>query len=77
MDHSRAARFFGGLGRVLVTVAGLALLGAWMTELTGRPFLGMSQQHLFNDAITTALLGIALLLDALLHLKQRQPFRAL
>ncbi|MES2918748.1 MAG: hypothetical protein V4729_09035 [Pseudomonadota bacterium] len=69
MDNTRAARFFTGLGRVLIIVAALALFGAWITELTGSPLLGMSQQHLFNDAMTLALLGIACLLDALVHLK--------
>lgn len=69
MDNSKAAGFFTLLGRVLIGLAALALIGAWTTELTDSTFLGMSQQHLFNDAMTLALLGIAFLLDALVHLK--------
>lgn len=57
------------IGRIFLTLAFLALLGAWITQLTGGTLSGMSQQHLFNDAIALALLGIAGLLDALLHAK--------
>ena len=61
------ARWAVYVGRVLLTLALLALLGAWLTQLTGAPLLGMSQQHLFNDAMTLALLGIGMFLDALWH----------
>lgn len=54
-------------GRISLVVAFLALLGAWYTQLTGANLLGMSQTHLFNDAIVLSLLGIAGLLDAQLH----------
>ncbi|MDP3879241.1 MAG: hypothetical protein Q8Q07_02905 [Dehalococcoidales bacterium] len=57
-------------GRILVVLGGLALLGAWFTQLTGTSLFGMSQQHLFNDAMALALLGIAMLIDAHLHLKK-------
>ncbi|MBI2850936.1 MAG: hypothetical protein HYX80_07865 [Chloroflexi bacterium] len=57
-------------GRLLVMLGGLALLGAWITQATGSSLFGMSQQHLFNDAITLTLLGIAALLDALLHVRK-------
>lgn len=69
MNNASAGRFFTGLGRAFIVAAILALIGAWITQLTGETFLGMSQQHFFNDAMTLSLLGIALLLDALLHLK--------
>lgn len=55
------------IARVFVALAFFALLGAWITQLTGGPLLGMSQQHLFHDATVLALLGIALFLDALWH----------
>ncbi len=47
----------------------LALIGAWITQLTGRPLAGMSQQHLFNDATVLSLFCIAGLIDALVHAK--------
>lgn len=57
------------LGRVFGGLAFLALLGAWLTQLTGGTLLGMSQQHLFYDAIVLALFSIAGMLDGLLHSK--------
>jgi hypothetical protein len=39
-------------------------LGAWLTELTGGSLLGLSQQHLFYDAIVLSLFGIGMYLDA-------------
>lgn len=58
-----------GLGRLCGLLALLALVGAWVTQLTGGPVFGMSQQHFFNDAIVFALFSIAGLLDGLLHSK--------
>lgn len=58
------------IGRVLLSLALLALLGAWVTELTGRTLFGMSQQHLFSDATVLALLGIGMFLDALWHARK-------
>lgn len=55
------------LGRIFFILALLALLGAWYTQLTGGMVLGMSQQHLFNDAIVLSLFGIGMFLDALWH----------
>ena len=55
------------VGRVGCTLALAALVGAWVTQLTGSPLLGMSQTHLFSDATVLALLGIAGLLDGLVH----------
>ena len=57
------------VGRFCGVLALLALIGAWITQLTGRPFAGMSQQHLFNDAIVLSLFCIAGLVDALVHVK--------
>ncbi len=61
------ARWAVYIGRVFLTLAFLALLGAWITQVTGGTLFGMSQQHLFNDAMTLALLGIGMFLDALWH----------
>jgi nitrate reductase gamma subunit len=47
------------MGRLCGVLALLALIGAWITELTGKPLAGMSQQHLFNDAIVLSLFCIA------------------
>lgn len=66
MNRTRVATY---TGRFLLILASLALIGAWITQLTGGPILSMNQQHLFNDAIALALLGIANLLDGLLHSK--------
>lgn len=64
---ARNTSFFVHLARILLILAFLALLGAWTTQLTGREVLGLTQQHLFNDAIVLALLGIGLFLDAFWH----------
>lgn len=65
--NTTAAHYFVNIGRVLLMLALLALLGAWVTQLTDGTLMGMSQQHLFNDAIALALLGIGSFLDALWH----------
>ena len=67
MNAASAARTAVYIGRVLFTLALLALFGAWITQLTGSPLFGMSQQHLFSDATVLALLGIGMFLDALWH----------
>ena len=63
------ARLFVSAGRVSLSLAVVTLLLAWFTELTGGSIAGLSQQHLFNDTIVFGVLGIAGLLDALLHSK--------
>ena len=63
----QATPIFVTIGRILLTLAFLALLGAWLTQLTGGPILSFTQQHLFNDAIALALLGIGCFLDAFWH----------
>ena len=70
MNATTAARIAVTIGRILFTLALLALLGAWITQLTGGPLFGMSQQHLFNDAMVLALLGIGMFLDALWHARK-------
>lgn len=67
MDSTTGARRAIYLARALIALAFLALLGAWVTQLTGATLLGMSQQHFFNDASALALLGIALFVDAYWH----------
>lgn len=67
MDNTKAGRFTVYIGRIFLTLAFLALIAAWITQLTGSALFGMSQQHLFNDAIVLALLGIAMFLDAFWH----------
>jgi hypothetical protein len=63
MDAKTAAT----LGRLLLGLAFLSLLGAWLTQLTGQPLWGLSQIHLFSDATVLSLLGIGALVDAKLH----------
>lgn len=58
MNVTTSVRFFVSAGRLLLLLALLALFGAWITQLTGAALLGMTQQHLFNDAMALALLGI-------------------
>lgn len=55
------------VGRIAGTLAVLALLGAWIATARGGPVLGMSEQHLFNDAIVLTLMSIAGLLDGIVH----------
>lgn len=62
-----AARRAVYVARVLIALAFLALLGAWVSQVTGGTFLGLTQQHLFNDATALALLGIAVFIDAFWH----------
>ena len=64
------ARYAVYIGRILLTLAFLALVGAWVTQLTGVPLVGMNQQHLFSDATVLALLGIGMFLDALWHARK-------
>lgn len=67
MKTTTDARVAVYIGRILLTLAFLALVGAWITQLTSGAVLGMSQQHLFSDAMALALLGIGMFLDALWH----------
>lgn len=67
---TNGARIAAAVGRALIVLAVLALLGAWLSELTDGTLFGLSQQHLFLDAIALTGLGIALLVDALLHARR-------
>lgn len=67
MNPTTASRIAINIGRILLTLALLALLGAWITQLTRTTLFGMSQQHLFSDATVLALLGIGMFLDGLWH----------
>lgn len=70
MSAIAAARIAVYIGRILFTLALLALLGAWITQLTGGPLFAMSQQHLFSDATVLALLGVGMFLDVLWHARK-------
>ena len=67
MSEVKATKLFVYLGRFLLVLASLALLGAWLTQSSGVTFLGFTQAHLYNDAIVLSLLGIGMFLDALWH----------
>lgn len=67
MDTKKATTYTVYLGRIFFGLAFLALLGAWFTQLSGGTLLGMSQQHLFNDAIALSLFGIGMFVDAIWH----------
>lgn len=66
-NTNKGARIAVYIGRIFLSLASFALLGAWATQLTDGRIFGMSQQHLFNDAIVLALLGIGMFLDGLWH----------
>ncbi len=63
----RAARIMNGIGRAILCLSTVALLGAWIATPTTVPVLGLGPEHLFADATVLALLGIVFLFDALLH----------
>lgn len=63
----RRSVFLIAAGRTSLAAALLGLLGAWVTQLSGGPLFGLSQQHLFNDATVLALIGISFLVDGMIH----------
>ena len=67
MSDAKATKLFVYLGRFLLVLAFLALLGAWLTQSSGGTLLGFTQTHLYSDAIVLSLLGIGMFLDALWH----------
>lgn len=73
MDLTKTAHKPGtvtiAIARACGALAVLALLGAWITQLTGGTILGMGQQHFFEDATVLTLFCIAGLLDGILHSK--------
>jgi hypothetical protein len=62
-----SVRFAIAVARSLLALAFLALIGAWIAQLTGGTFIGLSQQHLFNDTFALGMLSIGVFLDALWH----------
>lgn len=64
---------FISIGRVSLVLSIIALVGAWITQLSGNSIIGMSQIHLFNDATVLALLGIGFLLDGQIHKGKEKP----
>lgn len=54
-------------GRFLLGFGFVALIGAWITQVTGNTLFGLSQTHLFADATILSLLGIGMLIDGRLH----------
>lgn len=68
MTHAAMARFFVSAGRVLLFMSVVALASAWIAEIRG-PVFGLTQQHLFFDAIALGVLGIGCLMDSILHAK--------
>lgn len=54
---------------ILVSIVGaLALVGAWVAGEQGR-FLGLTQSHLFNDAIVLQLMAVAASVCTLVRLQ--------
>lgn len=49
-----------------VSAGALSLLGAWLAGEGGR-LLGLSQGHLYNDAVVFVLLSIAFALGVIIH----------
>lgn len=66
---NRTARFFISLGRVLLFLSFLAVASAWIAEVRGGLVFGLTQQHLFYDAIALGVLSIGCLVDSMLHAK--------
>ena len=66
-SETRRATLAELAARVLLTLALASLVGAWVTQVTGKPLLGIPEQHLFGDAIVFALLGVGAFLDAFWH----------
>ena len=67
MEYHTVARKMVYTARIATLLAVLALVGAWITQVRDGTLLGMSQQHLFNDAIALGVIGIALFADAYWH----------
>lgn len=65
-----SARIAVVIARLFVLASILALVGAWAVGATGVPIVGLDQQHLSNDAIVFALLGIAVFIDAYWHARR-------
>jgi len=65
---NKQSRFYIKLGRIL---SGLAVIAFVLTWFVGEgEIMGMSEAHLFNDAIVLALFSIICLFDGCLHIKE-------
>ncbi len=72
-DNEIAGRKTVMIARVILVFAVLALLGAWLSELrSSQTLFGLTQQHLFFDAIALTLISIAVFIDAYFHLRLPQ-----
>lgn len=60
------AKLFAALGRISLATGFAALAGAWITASGGSVF-GLSEAHLFSDAVALGIIGVGLLVDAGLH----------
>ncbi len=58
-----------GISAIAGVFGMLAIFGAWIATSNGS-FLGMSEQHLFNDAISLLLASVAFGIGTLIHLKE-------
>jgi len=58
-----------GISAITGIVGSLALVGAWIATVNGS-FIGMSESHLFNDAIGLLLVSISFGIGTLIHLKE-------
>jgi len=55
-----------GVSAIAGIIGVLALMGAWVATFSGS-FLGLSEQHLFNDAIALLLVSVAFGIGTLIH----------
>ena len=58
------------IGRIALTLSVLSLLCACFIQLFGFSFFGMSQEHMFNDAMALGIIAVGFLLDAMIHKKE-------
>lgn len=63
------SKIMHGIACLTGVFGGLALIGAWIAERNGT-VLGLSQQHLYNDAISLMLIAIASNIGTLVHMHQ-------
>ena len=58
-----------GISAIAGIVGALALIGAWIATSQGT-FMGFSEGHLFNDAMSLLLVSVAFGIGTLIHLKE-------
>ena len=63
-----------GIAFSTAMVGVLALVGAWIATARGT-FLGVSEEHLFNDAISLLLVSIAFGIGTLMHQNEEKLSR--